>query len=70
MDWTQTTIQYSDDEVNKLHLIEASAKKECNIMPIDRLIDYLESGWVIYDVSNKRDKEIKYLALVNLNQVE
>ena len=62
MNRTQTTIQYSDNEVNKLHLIEAGAKKECDIMPIDRLIDYLESGWVIYDVSNKRDKEIKYLA--------
>lgn len=69
MNRTQTTIQYSNDEVNKLHSIEAG-KKECDIMPIDRLIDYLKSGWVIYDVSDKRDEEIKYLALVNLNQVE
>lgn len=41
--------------------------KEFDVMPIDELIDYLNSGWVIYHESGKNNNEIKCLALVKTN---
>lgn len=52
---------------------ESSPCRVCDAMSIPKLIEYLELGWILYDVSNKSEEDkigIKYLVLANPNQKE